>query len=113
MPLFPVSNDLVQLSTAAIAGTDTFQNGVLVSNLGLVRAVDAGGDEYTNGLLMTDSGRVRYIDATAGLPAGSTVSNGLFRDTNGALCVSTGALSTYSNGLPMVTNGALRVSITA
>lgn len=59
MPIFPVSNDLVQLSTAAIAGTDTFQNGVLVSDLGLVRAVDAGGDEYSNGLPMVANGALR------------------------------------------------------
>jgi len=110
MSIFTVSAEVVQLGTGAIQPTDTFQNGVLLSG-DLNRAIATGGDEYANGLLMTDAGQIRYFDATAGLPVGVVWSNGLPRDNDGALCVSTGALATYSNGTPMVANGAVRVSI--
>lgn len=112
MPVLPVLNNKIQLSNAAIAGTDTFQNGVLTTSSGLAKAVNSGGDEYTNGLLLTDAGQVRYVDATAGLPAGTVWQNGLPK-SSGALCVSTDAFATYSNGLPMAQNGAVSVEITS
>lgn len=111
MPVLPVLNNKVQLTTAAVAATDAFQNGVLTTTTSLARAVNAGGDEYANGLLLTDAGQVRYVDATAGLPAGSVWSNGLPR-SSGALCISTDTFSTYTNGMPFAANGAVAAEIT-
>jgi hypothetical protein len=111
MPVLPVLNNKVQLTTAAVAAIDAFQNGVLTTTTSLARAVSSGGDEYSNGLLLTDAGQVRYVDATAGLPAGTVWTNGLPR-SSGALCVSTDAFSSYSNGVPFAANGAVAVEIT-
>ncbi len=111
MPVLPVLDNKAQLTTAATAGTDTFQNGLLTTPSGLVRAVNAGGDEFANGLLLTDAGFVRYVDATAGLPGDTVWANGIPR-SSGALCISTDAFSTYSNGVPFAANGAVAAEIT-
>jgi hypothetical protein len=111
MSIFTVTSGAVLLGIASIQPTDTFTNGVLTSATGgLNRAVPAGGDEYSNGLLRTDAGQVRYVDATAGLPVGTTWSNGL-PFSGGALCISTNAVSTYSNGIPFAANGAVAAGI--
>lgn len=110
MATLPVVNNAVPLSTAEIAPTDTFQNGVLLTSAGAVVAISSGGDEYSNGLLRTDAGQLRYTDATAGLPSDTTFSNGVPL-SGGALCISTNPATTYSNGLPMAANGAVAVTI--
>ena len=111
MPALTVTSNAVLLGTAAVAATDTFQNGVLTSATGgLNRAISSGGDEYSNGLLRTDSGQLRYVDATAGLPAGTQWTNGLPL-SGGALCISTDAMATYSNGIPFAANGAVAAGV--
>lgn len=110
MAVFTVTADQVLLSTDAIEATDTFSNGVLLSAAtGAVQAVNGAGDEYANGLLMTDAGRVVFVDATAALPINTVWSNGLPR-SDGAICVSSGAVAYWSNGIPFAANGAVSAS---
>lgn len=111
MAIFSIANDAAQLTTAAVAGTDTFRNGVLAASTDLTKAIASGGDEYTNGILVTDAGQVRYVDATAGLPVDTVWTNGL-PQSGGALCISTGPVATYSNGIPFAANGAVAAAIT-
>lgn len=111
MAVLTVTSNAVLLGTAAVAATDTYQNGVLTSaSGGLNRAISSGGDEYSNGLFRTDSGQLRYVDATAGLPAGTQWTNGLPL-SGGALCISTNAMATYSNGIPFAANGAVAAGV--
>lgn len=113
MALFPIASDKVQLTTAAVAGTDNFCNGILINSLNtLARAATTGGALYSQGFLMSNSGQVIYVDATAGLPANTTFSEGVPFAPTGELCISTGATVTWSNGLPFVANGALSAQIT-
>jgi hypothetical protein len=111
--LFPISGDKIQLTTAAVAGSDAVNNGILINSLGtLARSATSGGVATNNGLLMSATGQVVYVDATAGLPANTQYVNGLPCNSAGALCVSTGSMSTYSNGIPFVTNGAVACTVT-
>ncbi len=102
MSTLTVTSGAVLLGIGAIQPTDTFTNGVLTSA--------TGGDEYSNGLLRIDAGQIRYVDATAGLPAGTTWTNGLPL-SGGALCISTNSAATYSNGIPFAANGAVAAGI--
>lgn len=111
MTVLNVVGDAVLLDIASLGTDDTFMNGILTeSPSGYVQAVAAGGTVYNQGVLLTDAGQVRYVDATAGLPGNTVWSNGLPR-SDGALCISTGAVSTYSNGIPFAANGAVRAGI--
>lgn len=113
MALFPIASDKVQLTTAAVTGTDNYQNGVLVNAAAtLARAATAGGAQFSDGLLFSNTGQVIYVDATAGLPAGTQYVNGIPCAPTGEMCISTGATATYSNGIPFVANGAVSAQIT-
>jgi hypothetical protein len=112
MSVFSVLSGAVQLTTAAVVGTDSFSNGMLTSSGGLSRASLSGGAQYSNGILRSSSGQVKYVDATAGLPANTQWANGLPIAADGSLCISTGAASTYSNGIPFAANGAVSAVIT-
>ena len=113
MSLFPIASDKVQLTTAAPAGTDNYQNGVLVdATASLCRASLTGGAQTSEGLLFSNAGQVIYVDATAGLPANTNYVNGIPCAPTGEMCISTGATVTYSNGLPFVANGAVSAQIT-
>ena len=112
MALFPIASDKIQLTSAAVAASDAYQNGILVSaGTPLARAATSGGAQFNNGLLMSNTGQVVYVDATAGLPAGTQFANGLPLSA-GALCISTDNASTYSNGLPFAANGAVSCVVT-
>lgn len=50
---------------------------------------------------------VQTVDATAGLPAGTTWSNGLPFNSLGQLCVSSNTVQTWSGGVPFDINGAV------
>lgn len=111
--LIPISGDKIQVTTAAVGGTDAYNNGLRINALGtLARAATSGGAQMSNGLLMSDSGQLIYVDATAGLPANTQYCNGLPLDANRALCISTDAMATYSNGWPMAANGAVACVVT-
>ncbi len=113
MSLFPIASEKAQFTTAAVAGTDNYVNGVLQTADGLLcRAALSGGAQFSNGLLMSDAGQVIYVDATAGLPAGVQYTNGMPIASTGELCISTDAAASYSNGLPMAANGAISATIT-
>ena len=109
--LFPISSNAVLLTTAAVANTDSYNQGVRIDSTGTrTRAATSGGAQYSNGLLMSNDGQVIYVNATAGLPADTQWTNGLPL-SGGALCISTNAYSTYSNGVPFAANGAVAAGI--
>jgi hypothetical protein len=62
---------------------------------------------YSNGIQRTASGAIYCVDATAGLPAGTTWTNGLPFSVLGALCIANNTVVTWSNGIPFDANGAV------
>lgn len=112
MALLTIIEDAVRLDIGGLnPAIDVSLNGILTEGTtGNVHAVPAGGAVFNQGLLLTNAGQVRYVDATAGLPVNTVWSNGL-PSSDGALCISTGALANYSNGMPFVANGAVRAGI--
>lgn len=110
--LFPITDDAVQLTTAAVDNADAYNNGIRIDSTGLLaRAATSGGAQYNNGLYMSNTGQVVYVDATAGLPVTTQWTNGLPLSA-GALCISTDPYFTYSNGVPFAENGAVAATVT-
>jgi hypothetical protein len=113
MATFLVVNNSVPMNTAAVAATDAYRGGVLVSaDATKNKAATSAGSQFSNGLFRLNTGPVEYMNATAGLPTQVQWCNGLPLDSDGALCVSTNSAATYSNGIPFAANGAVAVTIT-
>lgn len=110
---FPTSGGVVMLTSAANAAGDVFIDSMRVENAASqrVRATTTGGAYVCNGLTYDNTGRLLYVDATAGLPAGTVVSNGVPM-SNGALCISTNTAATVQNGIPFAANGAVSAGVT-
>lgn len=113
--IFPTAGGVVMLTTAADNAGDVFWDSLRIENAASprVRATTSQGAYNANALEFDNTGRLVYFDATAGLPAGTTYSNGFPLHTSGALCVSTNAPATWANGVPYAANGAVSVGITA
>jgi hypothetical protein len=103
MSVLPVQNDRVQLTTESGA---VWMNGLLMNGDKAVYATSSPVN-YSNGIQRTASGAIYCVDATAGLPAGTTWTNGLPFNTLGALCIANNAVVTWSNGIPFDANGAV------
>ena len=101
------------LTSAANAVGDVFHEALRVENAASqrVRATTTGGAYVASGLTFDSTGRLLYVDATAGLPAGTVISNGVPMSA-GALCISTNSPTTVQNGIPFAANGAVSVGIT-
>lgn len=111
MPIFTVSSDKVQFTTAATAAGDSYNGGIRFASDGKVRASTSASEFANGGVPQTGTGQVSLVDATAGLPAGTVFVNGI-PVSGGKVCYSTDTPAAYLNGLPYVANGALSAVIT-
>lgn len=92
--------------------SDAFLNGLRVTFDEQVRVIAAAPVQFSSGWGMSAIGNLCYIDATAGLPAGTTYSNGLPFTPDGRLCISTDPVAVISGGIPFVANGSVAATIT-
>lgn len=107
----PVKAGKMQITTAAVEGTDVYLAGLRFTNTGgAIRASTSASAFFVNGKPVTTNGQLCFVDATASLPADTVYSGGL-PYSNGALCVSTGAVNNVQNGVPFASNGAVAVEI--
>ena len=111
--IFPISGGVVMLTSAADAVGDVSLSGLRIENAASPRIrATTGTIQANNGGLSFDStGRLVYVDATAGLPGGTTYSNG-YPLSAGALCISTDSAASWANGLPYAANGAISAGVT-
>lgn len=112
MSKLPVTSGSVALNTEPIETTDTFKDGILITQDAEVRATDSGTSVYRDGLPFTSTGQLRYVDATAGLPGDVKWVNG-FPLSGDALCVSTDSGVGYRNGIPFAANYAVSAIFSA
>ena len=108
---FPLIAGRVQLTTAAVSGSDVYLAG-LRSTGAAIRAVVASAAVFANGKPLSASGQLCIVDATASLPANAVYSGGL-PYSSGALCVSENAVANVQNGIPFDVNGAVASEVIA
>lgn len=107
MALLPVAAGKVVIDQTAVNAADVYANGFRLGN-GVRADYGLTLNSSTQGLTVDSNAALCLVDATAGLPAGTSVQNGLPL-SGGYLCTSTGAVATYTNGIPMAANGAVCV----
>ena len=109
MSLFPVQSGSCTFVLAAPDANDPFRNGIRLFDTGNGTRACTSGDVNTGtaGLRFNAAGAVLVEDTTAGLPAGTTYSNGLPISPDGALCVADDAAAYYNAGLPYAANGSI------
>lgn len=73
----------------------------------------AAADGFIGGFRYTTAGALRVSDVSGGLPASSSVNQGLLMTDDGQLCFSTAAGTAVLNGVSVTADGAVSMSIMA
>ena len=95
---------------AIIAGQAYVGNGTADAVYFTTDAV-AASDGIVGGFRYTTAGALRAYDATAGVPAGSSVNQGITMTSDGQVCYSTAASGTYFNIAGVAVDSSGRVLI--
>lgn len=106
MSLLPIANGKVAFDSTAVGAPDAFNAGIRYSPTGEAKCTTDAGTFFNQGIPTSADGRVSVVDASAGLPVGTTFSNGLPISGN-KLCVSSNAVSVVSSGITFDAAGAI------